>query len=109
MTDPNMTDFYGRIARIEKARSKGYGFEAVGTLGRSHYFRPSRKRRSVVGPLMMIMVCSVGLKGLIHSRIGASIYDARVEQLVSGQGFERLGGYLMTADPVSEKVDQFDI
>lgn len=108
MSDPNMVDFYGRIARIQTARSKGYGFEAAGALGRSHYFRPARKRRAVFAPLMMIVACGLGLKGLIHSRIGADIYNARVELLISGTGFERLGGYLMMADPatvfVSRKV-----
>lgn len=110
MTDPNMVDFYGRIARIQTARSKGYGFEAAGALGRSYYFRPTRKRRAIFAPLMMIVVCSLGLKGLIHSRIGADIYNARVELLISGKGFERLGGYLMMADPatifVSERISR---
>ncbi len=113
MSDPNMADFYGRIARIEKARSKGYGFEAIGSLGRSYYYRPARKRRSVLAPILMVAVASIGLKGVIHAKVGAGIYEQRVSAMMNGQEFERLGGYLMTADPVtlfvSDKVSHLDL
>ncbi len=40
MADPNLVDFYSNVARFEKMRAKGYGFDAAGTLGRS-YFNPT--------------------------------------------------------------------
>lgn len=104
MADPNLVDFYGRIARLEKARAKGYAFEAPGTLGRSFYHQKPRKRRSVVMPLMFVAVCIFGLKGAIYHSVGAKSYDQRVAALQAGEGFDRLGGWLMQADPVTQMV-----
>ena len=41
MADPNLVDFYSNVARFEKKRAKGYGFDAAGTLGRSYFNPPS--------------------------------------------------------------------
>ncbi len=108
MTDPNLTDFYGRVARIQKARAKGFGFEAPGTLGRSFYYRPSTKRRSIIGPILFLMVCTFLLKGAIYHSVGATSYNDRVAALMAGDGIERAGGWLMQAEPatvfVSDKI-----
>ena len=78
MSDPNLSDFYGRVARIQKARSKGYGFEAPGTLGRSSYAPPRTRRRSILGPVVFLLVCAVLLKGAIYQSVGADSYAERV-------------------------------
>ena len=103
MADQNMVDFYGRVSRIKKARAKGYGFEAVGTLGRSYYTQhaPSRPRISILKPALIVLFSAFGLKGAIHYQVGGSVYSERVAELKSGEGFDRLGGYLMQADPVT--------
>lgn len=72
MTDPNMTEFYGRVARIQKARAKGYGFEAPGALGRSYYVRPHTRRRSFILPILFTLVCCLLLKGVIYHSVGAN-------------------------------------
>lgn len=101
MADPNMTDFYGRVARIQKARAKGYGFEATGTLGRSYYTKPSTRKRSVLGPIVFLAVCGFLLKGVMYQQIGAETYKIRVADLRAGEGVDRVGGWLMQADPVT--------
>jgi hypothetical protein len=102
MADLNLVDFYGRVARIEKDHARGYGFEAVGTLGRSGSSRRAAKSPfRFLKPVLMVFVCSVALKGAIHHQIGANTYDARVDNLLSGAGFDRLGGMLMQADPIT--------
>lgn len=103
MADLNMVDFYGRVSRIKKARAKGYGFEAVGTLGRSYYTQhaPTRSKTSFLKPALIVLFSAFGLKGAIHYQIGGSVYSERVAQLKSGEGFDRLGGFLMQADPVT--------
>ena len=103
MADLNMVDFYGRVSRIKKARAKGYGFEAAGTLGRSYYAQraPSRAKHSVAMPIMIVLFGAFGLKGAIHYQIGGAVYSERVAELKAGEGFDRLGGYLMQADPVT--------
>ena len=106
MTDPNMTDFYGRVARIQKLRSKGYGFEAPGTLGRSSYYRPKSRRRSIIGPVVFLLLCMVLLKGSIYFAIGAEAYGERVAKLQASAGIEAVGGWMMEAEPVTVLVSQ---
>ena len=106
MADPNLIDFYGRIARIEKARSQGLGFEAPGTLGRSYYYHAPKKRRSLVAPVLFVALCIFGLKGMILHSVGADSYNERVASLMSSEGFDRLGGWMMQADPVSQLAAQ---
>jgi hypothetical protein len=110
MADPNLVDFYGRVARIEKDHARGRGFEAVGTLGRSAYLRkPKKSPFRFVMPVLAVVACGVTVKGFIHQQIGGNIYDQRVASLLEGEGFDRLGGYLMQADVatlwVSEKLN----
>lgn len=101
MADPNMSEFYGRIARIQKARAKGMGFEAPGTLGRSHYYRAPARKRSLIGPVLFLLVCGFLMKGTMYQQVGADIYNERVAALTKGEGMERVGGFLMQADPVT--------
>ncbi len=104
MADPNMSDFYRRVDRIQKARAKGYGFEAPGTLGRSYYYRPRAERRGILGPLVFLLLAVFLIKGIMISQIGRADYDARVTKLMAGEGVERVGGWLMQADPMSQMV-----
>lgn len=101
MADPNLRNFYGRVARIEKAHSKGYGFEAKGTLGRSFYTRPRRPRIPVLKPLLLTLLVGLGLKAGLHVKIGAEGYEARVAGLAAGSGLDRAGSVLLQADPVT--------
>jgi hypothetical protein len=39
--------------------------------------------------------------------VGAATYDRRVDALQSGQSLDRLGGWLMQADPATLWVSQF--
>lgn len=101
MADPNLVDFYGRVARFERARSNGYGFDAPGTLGRSYYKSKSRPRRSWLGTTLLVVVCAFGMKGVILHSVGAQSYAERVAGLQASEGFDRLGGWLMQADPIT--------
>lgn len=106
VSDPNLSDFYSRINRIERARLKGFGFEAPGTLGRSHYYRRTRGRRGIVLPVLMLMLSIFGLKSVIYYNIGSQIYAERVEMLQAGKGFEPLGAWIMQPDPVTREMAQ---
>ena len=101
MADPNLVDFYGRVARFERARANGYGFDAEGTLGRSYFEKKSRPRRSWKSNAFMVIVCAFGMKGIILQSVGSESYGNRVAGLQAGEGFDRLGGYLMQPDPVT--------
>lgn len=99
--DPNLEDFYSRIARVQAAHSRGYGFEADGTIGRSYYGRPSRRSFPVIKALCVVALSVIALKGVIHYHLGDTLYADRVATLQAGQGFDRLGGWLMAADPAT--------
>lgn len=105
--DPNINEFYTRVTRIQKARAKGYGFEAAGTLGRSHYYKPRTRSLPIIKPLLVVALLTIGLKGVIHHKIGADLYSTRVQALEEKGGFNRLGAYLMSVDPASEAVSTF--
>lgn len=102
MYDPNIKDFYERVGRLQKAHASGLGFESVGTLGRSYYYRPQRKRRSsFLAPLCFLAMAVFGVKGTIHYHIGEQTYQARVASMQDGEGFDRLGATIMAEDPVT--------
>lgn len=104
MSDVDANDFYRRIARIQRDHARGYGMEAEGTLGRSYYGRRRRQRvqkRSLFAPALMLVLSFTALKGVLHAKIGDDVYAARVEALMAGQEFERLGGYIMQAGPIT--------
>lgn len=104
VSDPNLSDFYSRISRIERARAKGFGFEAPGTLGRSHYYRPTRRGRGLLLPLTMLMLSIFGLKAMIYYNIGSEIYAERVATLQQGTGFEPMGAWIMQPDPLTQEI-----
>ena len=109
--DAQLQDFYARIARVEAAHARGLGFEAKGTLGRSHYHRPERRRFTLLKPLLVTLLCVTTLKAAILNEIGTETYTARVAELTAGAGVDRIGGYLMTADAatvwLSGRMDQY--
>ena len=100
MQDTNLVEFYARVARHEKERSLGYGHEAEGTLGRKAFVR-AKPRKSFLLPLIFVALCAFGLKGAILYSGGAEAYQTRVDRLNAGEGFDRLGGWLMQVDPMS--------
>ncbi|NEY90987.1 hypothetical protein [Tabrizicola oligotrophica] len=105
MYDTNLVDFYSRVASFEKAQAEGYGHEAPGTLGRSiTYGRRKARRRVRVMPFVFVALAAIGLKGAILHSVGSAVYDARVAALSAGEGFDRLGGWLMQVDPVTAYV-----
>jgi hypothetical protein len=99
--DPNLNEFNGRVARIEKAHAKGYGFEAAGTLGRSSTWKQEKSGWRFLKPLVVVLAMGLGLKGVIHHYVGAELYQERVAKLQAGEGFDRVGGTLMQADAVT--------
>lgn len=103
MYDTNLVEFYGRVAKFEKASAKGYGHEAPGTLGRSATYGLFRKSRRRIGlmPLVFVVLAGFGLKATIYHTVGPVHYEARLTSLAAGEGFDRLGAWLMQVDPVT--------
>lgn len=105
MSDPSLAEFNTRIARIQQARAKGHGFEAEGTLGRSFYTQAERRYRKgkvpILRPLLAALILGTAMKALFVHQLGTENYEARVAGLMAGEGIDRIGGWLMQADPVT--------
>jgi hypothetical protein len=101
MKDPNLDEFYDRVAKIQRDHSKGYGMEAAGTLGRSSTRRRSGRQIPILAPLLVIILCGFALKATLHARIGEQLYDQRVAALETGEALDKVGAFLMKADPVT--------
>lgn len=99
--DPNLNDFYSRVARIEKSHAKGYGFEAAGTVGRKAAGRGGNRLLKLAKPVLVVLAMGFGIKGVIHYFVGAQTYENRVSALAAGDGFDPVGAWLMQADPVT--------
>ena len=101
MSDPNLFDFRQRVARIEQAHVSGLGFEAEGTLGRSHYTRRRRFSLPLMGPVLIVVSLAVVFKALVHLQLGGDLYQARVDQMWQADGLEHVGAILMQPDPIT--------
>lgn len=104
MADQNMMDFARRVRRIEQAHVEGLGFEAVGTLGRSHYRARRRLRLPLMGPVIMVVALVVVLKAAIQVQLGPELYQSKVDRLWQGHALEQIGAVLMQPDPLSLRV-----
>jgi hypothetical protein len=102
--DPNLQDFNARVARLERAHRRGEGFESVGTLGRSHYRRRRRSPARHLLTLFVVLLLAAVFKGVVHRVVGPAVYEERVAALRAGEGFDRLGGLLMTPDPLTRAI-----
>lgn len=103
MADPNLVDFYNRVTRFERARAQGFAHQTGGIPDRIRAPRAPR-RRSVLLPLVFVACAGFAMKGAILQSVGAAAYQDRVDRLQAGEGFDRLGGWLMQADPVTRFV-----
>lgn len=101
MTDPNMKDFYGRVARIERDHARGFGHEAKGTLGRAAHFRPRRRSLPVLRGSVFVMATLIGLKATIYEGLGEDTYLSRLANLKQGTAIERVAALVMAPDPVT--------
>lgn len=99
MANRQMDEFQGRLQRIDKIHRRGGGFEAVGTLGRAEY----RERRSfsIFRPLLLVFAVLLILKTALLMQIGVADYQERVDRLALGGDVERIGAFVMQADPVT--------
>lgn len=100
MADPNLVDFYDRVSRFERARAHGWAHQ-TGGFPEPRRVPGSRRRRSFLLPLLLVAFAVFAMKGAILYSVGASAYEDRVTRLQAGEGFDRLGAWMMQADPVT--------
>lgn len=99
MSNPQMKEFYGRLRRVERIHRRGGGFEAVGTLSRSVYVE--RRTNSLFRPLLVTLCVGIALKVALLLQIGTTDYQERVDRLAQGGQTEKVGAFIMQADPLT--------
>jgi hypothetical protein len=110
MVDPNMRDFYGRVGRIQKTHENGGGFEAAGTLGMTYYnsLKVRRSRMTWLMPVVLVAATIIAIKAAVLANIGTETYAARIAALQAGDMADRIGAYVLVADPLTQFVaEQF--
>lgn len=103
MVDPNMKNFQGRVGRINRQHDAGAGFEAEGTLGMSYYnsHRRRRRRPRALGIVIVAAIILFALKAGMYVAIGPDAYAYKVAALKGGTDADRMGAWLLQADPVT--------
>mgnify|MGYP003460638737 FL=1 len=104
MYDTNMRDFYRRVGRIERTHAQGGGFEAAGTLGMTYYnsLKKPQRRGTWVLPVAMVLMTVIAIKAGVLATVGAQSYDDRIAVLRSGDAADRIGAYILSADPLTQ-------
>jgi hypothetical protein len=106
MFDPNMHDFQGRIARIQKTHAAGGGFEAEGTLGMYYYnsLKVQRRRGVWIFPTALVFATILFIKAGVLASIGADAYAGRIASLKGGGMVDVMGAWVLQADPLTIKL-----
>ena len=94
--DLQREEFYGRIARIEDERDH----------------RPRRPRQdgrklssgNWIAPVAMVLAAIVMMKAVVHANVGADSYTYRLSALAEGDAADRIGAWILAADPVTVKI-----
>lgn len=106
MQDPQRHEFSGRLRRIEKIHRRGGGFEAIGTLGQSHYtrMRLQTQRRPLLRSAVILLASIVLLKGLLLASLGEVAYAEKLARLEAGSLVDQAGAFIMGPDPLSSTI-----
>jgi hypothetical protein len=109
MLDPNIQKFQQRVNRIEKTHANGGGFEAAGTLGMAYYnsLRSSPRRRTWLFPVVLIALTIMAIKVGVLVTVGETSYADRIAALRTGDLTDRIGAYVLQADPLTRELALF--
>lgn len=104
MPNANQRKFEVRMNRINRRHqrlSRGY----VMSVNHDGLIIAEPKPRTSVIPwrgLLFVLVGTLIVKGVMLAQIGETAYEARVATLASGNQVERIGAYVLSADPVTQ-------
>ncbi|MEO1952467.1 hypothetical protein [Thioclava sp.] len=106
MRDPQIESFEKRLHRIDQIHQAGGAFEASGALGRSYFdsMRPKSRRSIPLRGVALVFAGILLVKGAMLAQVGQESYEARVASLAGGSQFERVGAWIMHADPITRKI-----
>jgi hypothetical protein len=101
--DEQHRQFGSRVKRIDRRHRKlADGFAT--NMTHDGLIIPVPRRRRLRVPFAGIAMLAVGLivvKGMAYSLLGSSVYEARIASLAEGAQIERVGAWVMQADPLT--------
>lgn len=102
--EDQLKTYYERLGRIDSAREahipNAYRVGEDGVLG--PVSRPKRRLPSSVRMLLSLMILFALAKGYATWNLGEDYMAAIVEALLVGEPYERLAGFVLTPDPMSD-------
>ena len=94
-----------RIHRQHRKLSDGY----VTSINHDGLIIATPRRRRMRVPFAGIALLAVGIiafKGIVHAQLGPEVYDARIAALSEGSQVEKVGAWIMQADPLTVFVSE---
>lgn len=103
MSNAQMQEFDRRLRRIDRRhRSLARGFVLSVSRDGLIVARPARDSWGFPWRgLLFVLVAMMGFKALLHAQIGTEAYNGRVAALAAGTTAEKVGAYVMHADPMT--------
>lgn len=101
--DRQHREFGSRVKRIDRRHRKladGY-VSSVSTDGLVVAVPRSRRMRVPFAGLALLALGIIGFKGIVHSQLGPTAYEARIDRLAQGSQVEKVGAWVMQADPLT--------
>lgn len=104
MSDANQRDFEVRMNKINrrhKRLSRGY----VMSVNHDGLVIAQPKPRQGFIPwrgILFVLVGMLAVKSIMLAQVGTDNYQARVDSLAAGNQFEKVGAYVLHADPVTQ-------
>lgn len=105
MADANLQSFDKRLRRVTRRHNKlsrGY----VHSVNHDGLIvaTPRRQRRESRFPVRGLFLVVMGVllfKGFLYAQLGGATYNNRLAKLQSGTEVEKVGAFMMTADPAT--------
>ena len=102
MSASQYDEFDRRMRRITRRHTKlSHGYVTSVNDDGLVVAKPKRKRRGTLRGVAIVVLVMMVFKGFLHSQLGAAAYGERVAALSNGSAFEKAGGVLMAADPIT--------
>ena len=103
MSASQFDEFDRRMRRISRRHTKlSQGYVTSVNDDGLVIAKPRRKmRRGTLRGVAIVMLVLMVFKGFLHNQLGAYAYENRVDALATGSAFEKAGGILMSADPIT--------
>ncbi len=103
MSASQFDEFDRRVRRISRRQTKlSHGYVTTVSDDGMVVAKPKRKSRGgTLKSLILLAIVMIVFKGVLHARLGADDYQARIDALSAGTAVEQAGAWIMAADPLT--------